>query len=112
MLTKMIKIIMESLFNPQEDCNGQITSWLAHFQSEVVSVGSDNSVSGQISSSAFPAIQSLGLIIDGRTLMHALEEPLNVKFLDLARRCQVVLCCRATPYQKVSQLHCALFSTP
>lgn len=84
----------------KEDCNGQITSWLAHFQSEVVSVGSDNSVSGQISSSAFPAIQSLGLIIDGRTLMHALEEPLNVKFLDLARRCQVVLCCRATPYQK------------
>ena len=34
--------------------------------------------------------------------MHALEEPLNVKFLDLARRCQVVLCCRATPLQKVS----------
>ena len=34
--------------------------------------------------------------------MHALEEPLNVKFLELAKRCQVVLCCRATPLQKVS----------
>ena len=34
--------------------------------------------------------------------MYALEDPLNAKFLDLARRCQVVLCCRATPSQKVS----------
>ena len=34
--------------------------------------------------------------------MYALEEPLNYKFLDLAKRCQAVLCCRATPLQKVS----------
>ena len=34
--------------------------------------------------------------------MYALEEPLNHKFLDLAKRCQAVLCCRATPLQKVS----------
>ena len=34
--------------------------------------------------------------------MYALEDPLNAKFLDLARRCQVVLCCRVTPSQKVS----------
>lgn len=36
--------------------------------------------------------------------MYALKEPLNEKFLDLARRCQAVLCCRATPLQKVGQL--------
>lgn len=92
------------LFYPQDECNDQITSWLAHFQSEVVSICSDNSsntISGHISPSA-AATQPLGLVIDGRTLMYALEEPLNVKFLDLARRCQVVLCCRATPLQKVS----------
>lgn len=35
--------------------------------------------------------------------MFALEEPLNEKFLDLARHCQAVLCCRATPLQKVSR---------
>lgn len=34
--------------------------------------------------------------------MYALEEPLNHKFLDLAKRCEAVLCCRATPLQKVS----------
>ena len=33
--------------------------------------------------------------------MYALKEPLNEKFLDLAKRCQAVLCCRATPLQKV-----------
>lgn len=41
--------------------------------------------------------------------MYALEEPLNVKFLDLARRCQAVLCCRATPLQKVSTVRMFLW---
>lgn len=45
-----------------------------------------------------------GLIIDGRTLVYALEKPLNAKFLKLASHCQVVLCCRATPIQKVRGL--------
>ena len=91
-------------FCTQTECNDQLTSWLDHFESEIVSICSDNSsntVSGHISSSGTDR-QPLGLVIDGRTLMHALEEPLNVKFLELAKRCQVVLCCRATPLQKVS----------
>lgn len=58
-------------------------------------------MSGHISSLTTNS-QPLGVVIDGRTLMYALEDPLNAKFLDLARRCQVVLCCRATPSQKVS----------
>lgn len=58
-------------------------------------------MSGHISSPTTNS-QPLGVVIDGRTLMYALEDPLNAKFLDLARRCQVVLCCRATPSQKVS----------
>ena len=93
----------ESLFNPQGDCNNQITSWLAHFQSEIASVCSDNSVSGRINSCIAETSRPVGLVIDGRTLMYALEEPLNRKFLDLAKRCQVVLCCRATPLQKVGR---------
>ena len=44
--------------------------------------------------------------------MYALEEPLNVKFLDLARRCQAVLCCRATPLQKVTTVRMFLLVVP
>ena len=44
--------------------------------------------------------------------MYALEEPLNVKFLDLARRCQAVLCCRATPLQKVATVRMFLLVVP
>ena len=93
----------KSFFNPQEECNDQITSWLRHFEPEVVSVCSDNSVSGRINSSITETSRPVGLVIDGRTLMYALEESLNQKFLDLAKRCQVVLCCRATPSQKVGR---------
>lgn len=96
----MRKVILNA--KSKEECSDQITSWLSYFQSEVMSISSDNSsntVSGRIGSPASVS-QPLGLVIDGRTLMYALEEPLNAKFLDLARRCQVVLCCRATPLQK------------
>lgn len=93
----------KSFFNPQEECNDQITSWLRHFEPEIVSVCSDNSVSGRINSCTTETSQPVGLVIDGRTLMYALEESLNQKFLDLAKRCQVVLCCRATPLQKVGR---------
>ena len=90
-------------FCRQAECEDQITSWLTHFQSEVRSISSDqssNTVSGRIN--AHLNDKAVGLVIDGRTLMFALEEPLNEKFLDLARHCQAVLCCRATPLQKVS----------
>lgn len=86
----------------KNECEDQITSWLLHFQSEVVSItsgSSSNTVSGHINPPLTDG-QSIGLVIDGRTLMYALEEPLNHKFLDLAKRCQAVLCCRATPLQK------------
>lgn len=42
-----------------------------------------------------------GLIIDGQTLQYALEYPLALEFLQLAKSCQVVVCCRAAPVQKV-----------
>ncbi|KAJ7386092.1 putative phospholipid-transporting ATPase VB [Desmophyllum pertusum] len=96
----MQKVILNA--KSKDECSDQITSWLSHFQSEVVSITSDNScntVSGNINTPPTDC-QPIGLVIDGRTLMYALEEPLNVKFLDLAKRCQAVLCCRATPLQK------------
>lgn len=97
--TTMQKVILNA--KTKAECEDQITSWLAHFQSEVMSIASDhssNTVSGRINAPVND--RSVGLVIDGRTLMFALEEPLKIKFLDLARHCQAVLCCRATPLQK------------
>ncbi|XP_067104194.1 phospholipid-transporting ATPase VB [Osmerus mordax] len=43
---------------------------------------------------------TISLVIDGPTLAMALESDLQARFLELARRCRSVLCCRATPLQK------------
>ncbi|KAG7518105.1 putative phospholipid-transporting ATPase VB [Solea senegalensis] len=42
----------------------------------------------------------ISLVIDGRTLAMALSSDLQSRFVDLARRCRSVLCCRVTPLQK------------
>ena len=41
------------------------------------------------------------LVIDGSTLMHALDPSLRKLFLEVADEFHSVLCCRATPLQKV-----------
>ena len=43
----------------------------------------------------------LALIIDGATLAYALEAPLDKKFVEIARHCESVICCRSSPLQKV-----------
>ena len=43
----------------------------------------------------------VALVIDGKTLGYALEQSLEMDFLKLAQQCHSVLCCRATPHQKV-----------
>ncbi|XP_078407140.1 phospholipid-transporting ATPase VB isoform X1 [Cetorhinus maximus] len=43
---------------------------------------------------------SFGLVIDGKTLSVIFHGNLQKKFLDLAKCCQSVLCCRSTPLQK------------
>ncbi|XP_045580165.1 LOW QUALITY PROTEIN: phospholipid-transporting ATPase VB [Salmo salar] len=43
---------------------------------------------------------SIGLVIDGHTLGMALESDLVERFVELARSCRSVLCCRVTPLQK------------
>ncbi|XP_051275210.1 phospholipid-transporting ATPase VB [Dicentrarchus labrax] len=44
--------------------------------------------------------QDISLVIDGRTLTMALSSDLQDRFVDLAKRCRSVLCCRVTPLQK------------
>lgn len=43
---------------------------------------------------------NIALVIDGRTLTMALSADLQDRFVDLAKRCRAVLCCRVTPLQK------------
>lgn len=70
----------------KESCAEQIGAWLERMN--------DKSTEGQQT--------KYGLIIDGQTLQYALEYPLALEFLLLAKSCQVVVCCRAAPVQKVS----------
>ncbi|EDO40789.1 predicted protein [Nematostella vectensis] len=88
----------------KDECSCQIYSWLNHLKIEptVSSISGSTSYTTVSFDSRITADQPLGLIIDGPTLIYALEKPLNEKFLHLASRCQVVLCCRATPMQKAS----------
>lgn len=44
--------------------------------------------------------QDISLVIDGRTLTMALASDLQDRFVELARHCRSVLCCRVTPLQK------------
>ncbi|XP_041799888.1 phospholipid-transporting ATPase VB [Chelmon rostratus] len=44
--------------------------------------------------------QDISLVIDGRTLTMALSSDLQDRFVELAKHCRSVLCCRVTPLQK------------
>lgn len=44
--------------------------------------------------------EAFALIIDGKSLVYALEEDLKKMFLDLAVACSSVICCRSSPKQK------------
>jgi phospholipid-transporting ATPase len=45
-------------------------------------------------------IETLALIIDGKSLTYALEKDMEKQFLDLAVMCKAVICCRVSPLQK------------
>jgi phospholipid-transporting ATPase len=46
------------------------------------------------------AMETLALVIDGKSLTYALERELERDFLDLAVMCKAVICCRVSPLQK------------
>ncbi|CAL3968604.1 hypothetical protein PZA11_004633 [Diplocarpon coronariae] len=46
------------------------------------------------------SIDTLALVIDGKSLTYALEKELEKNFLDLAVMCKAVICCRVSPLQK------------
>ena len=48
--------------------------------------------------------QSLALVIDGGTLVYAMEEQCRLRLLELATRCVSVIACRVSPIQKANFL--------
>jgi phospholipid-translocating ATPase len=44
--------------------------------------------------------EMFGLVIDGKSLTYALDSKLEKEFLELAIRCNSVICCRSSPKQK------------
>ncbi|KAI9675325.1 MAG: hypothetical protein M1817_001228 [Caeruleum heppii] len=45
-------------------------------------------------------LETLALVIDGKSLTYALEKDMEKLFLDLAVMCKAVICCRVSPLQK------------
>lgn len=45
-------------------------------------------------------LDTLALVIDGKSLTYALEKDMETLFLDLAVICKAVICCRVSPLQK------------
>jgi len=70
--------------NTEEETSAEIDGLLQSLESEQVS--SEN--------------QTLSLIIDGHTLMFALNESIQLRLLRLASQCKSVICCRVSPLQK------------
>ena len=44
--------------------------------------------------------EDVSLIVDGKTLVHALNHSLRKDFIDLCSMCNAVICCRVSPIQK------------
>jgi phospholipid-transporting ATPase len=59
-----------------------------------------NRSSGDLAEDCGTYIQSLALIIDGNSLVHALNPALEKDLYELATACEVVVCCRVAPLQK------------
>lgn len=86
---EMHKITLNA--SSKESCAEQIEAWIEKINNSAVPVPSQQSKQ-----------KTYGLIIDGQTIQYALEKPLDMEFLELAKACQVVVCCRVSPVQKAS----------
>ncbi|NXJ05983.1 AT10D ATPase, partial [Odontophorus gujanensis] len=86
----------------RDDCASVMNSILECMQKNTSDRNKTNQKVGNVSAS--PSTQargfSAGLIIDGRTLDHVLQDSLQNIFLELTEKCRAVVCCQATPLQK------------
>ena len=63
-------------------------------------VNIENKLMAVRSQAAAAELETLALVIDGKSLTYALEKDLEKQFLDLAIMCKAVICCRVSPLQK------------
>lgn len=79
-----------------------MNSILEHMQKNTAEQKKVNQKLGNVSASPSTQAQgfSAGLVIDGRTLEHVLQDSLQNVFLELTEKCRAVVCCQATPLQK------------
>ncbi|OXB58579.1 hypothetical protein ASZ78_004402 [Callipepla squamata] len=86
----------------RDACASVMNSILERMQNNTSDQNKANQKVGSVSAS--PSTQahgfSAGLIIDGRTLEHVLQDSLQNIFLELTEKCRAVVCCQATPLQK------------
>ena len=60
----------------------------------------ENKLTAIRSQAAAAELETLALVIDGKSLTFALEKDLDKQFLELAIMCKAVICCRVSPLQK------------
>ncbi|KFD54817.1 hypothetical protein M513_04251 [Trichuris suis] len=63
-------------------------------------VGSERLGSDASQRSSSERLEGYALVISGQSLIHALQPPLELLFLEVATACKAVICCRVTPLQK------------
>jgi len=56
--------------------------------------------------------EEFALIIDGKSLVYALEDDMKNTFLNLALGCASVICCRSSPKQKALVSYNIRFNFP
>uniref|UniRef100_A0A803XSJ3 Phospholipid-transporting ATPase n=1 Tax=Meleagris gallopavo TaxID=9103 RepID=A0A803XSJ3_MELGA len=86
----------------RDACALVMNSILEHMQKNTADQKKVNQKLGNVSASPSTQAQgfSAGLVIDGRTLEHVLQDSLQNVFLELTEKCRAVVCCQATPLQK------------
>ena len=58
-----------------------------------------------------PTSIELSLIIDGKTLVYALDDTVRKDFINLCTKCSAVICCRVSPSQKAEVVELVQTST-
>lgn len=63
-------------------------------------VGDNNNNNGNRNEEGNGEFGGFALVINGHSLIHALDAKMELLFLDVASACKAVICCRVTPLQK------------
>ena len=118
------------MFPPQEECEEKLTRLSGNLQSQEDSVESSDTGISEVNMNGISAssgliwfrmkrkktlmvcrerLENTVLVLDGSTLIHSLSPRVKSLFLSVASQCKAVMCCRATPLQKVRVHSCTRY---